>query len=156
MPNSEEWFFAIQLIFTNMRISRQQRSARFWTIRSKNVSELWQHRKWRWIKSGGPLRKSKNFESRSELICYVVWTFHNHVTHNRVQIALWVIFMKMNIGQWCNDWVQKIYLSCHSERKKLSEVLFSIFHVDSELQNGDFLFRNGPNGLVPLDQNLSV
>ena len=149
MPYSEQWVFANQLIFANMWIPRQQRSAGSPTIRSKNVSELWRHRKWHWLIAGGPLKKSKIFESRSELISYDVWTFHNHVTHNRVHIAPWVTLMKMNIGQWSNDWVQKIYLSCHSERKKFSEVLFSIFHVDSESQNGDFLFRNGPNGLGP-------
>ena len=64
--------------------------------------------------------------------------------------------MKMNIGQLSNDGKQKTYPSCNCERKKFSEVLYSIFHVDSDLQKCDFLFRNGPNGLGPYDQNLSV
>ena len=107
MPYSEEWVFANQLIFANMWIPRQQRSARSPTIGSKNVSELWRHQKWHWWTSGGPLKKINFFEWRSELISYVVWTFHDDVSHDRAQIAPWVIFIKMNIGQRSNDWVQK-------------------------------------------------
>ena len=107
MPYSERWVFANQLIFANMWIPRQQRSARSLTSGSKKVSELWRHRKWHWWTSGGPLKKINFFEWRSELISYVEWTFHDDVTHDRVQIAPWVIFSKMNIGQRSNDWVQK-------------------------------------------------
>ena len=68
MPYGQEWFFANQLIFTNMWIPRQQRSARSPTTRSNNVSELWRYRKWHWLTSGGPLKKFNFFESRSELM----------------------------------------------------------------------------------------
>ena len=68
MTYSEEWVFANQLIFTNMWIPRQQRSARSPTTRSNNVSELWRYRKWHWLTSGGPLKKFNLFESRSELM----------------------------------------------------------------------------------------
>ena len=149
VAKSAKSFFPTVSPLQNWWFDQEERSARSRTIRWKSVSELWWRPKWHWLTSKRPLEKFDFFESRSELICYVVWTFHNHVTHNRVQIAPWVIFIKMNIGQRSNDWVQKIYLSCRSDRKKFSEVLFSIFHVDSQLQNCDFLYCNGPNGLGP-------
>ena len=147
MPKSAKKFFRTVSLQQNWWFEQEERSARSRTIRSKIVSELWWRPKWHRLTSKRPLEKFDFFESRSELICCVVWTFHNLVTHTRVQIAPWVIFIKMNVGQRSNDWVQKIYLSCHSERKNYPEVLFSIFDVDSQLQNCDFLFRNGPNGL---------
>ena len=95
-------------------------------------------------------------ESYRELCCHIVTTFRVCISPDRVQIATWVIFWKVNVAHWPTKWWWKVFISWYREWQKCLHGVLSIFSGDSDLQKAYLPANNGLYGLHSMGRKFFV